>query len=214
MSDYVMAATHWRTNADLIADVARLGYLKPTDYILDPTYGNGAWWAKWEPITLCHPVGDFDFTKMSDLWSNQFDAVTFDHPYVSPGGRASSNIQSFHAAYGMTHSPRSPTYLQVLINAGLRECRRVVKPNGIVLVKCMNYISSGKLYLGAHLTLSYARRLDFECLDWFEMIRSSSPQSQTRQVHARRNLSTLYVLQKRPCVDCGDWNHYGELCRG
>lgn len=42
----VLAATAWKTNADLIVDCARLGYLRKEWITLDPTYGRGLWWAR------------------------------------------------------------------------------------------------------------------------------------------------------------------------
>ena len=38
----VLAAKAWVENGDLIADVARLGYLRDSDRILDPTWGLGS----------------------------------------------------------------------------------------------------------------------------------------------------------------------------
>ena len=48
----VLAACAWPTNADLVVDLVRLGYLKPEDRVLDPTWGRGKWWTKWEPAEL------------------------------------------------------------------------------------------------------------------------------------------------------------------
>jgi hypothetical protein len=198
LSPLVYSAATYRSNADLIASVVRLGYLNQTDRILDPTYGTGKWWKKWEPdnLTSSWYGHEIDFTRMPATWSDFYDAVVYDPPYVSPGGRETTTVPAFFAAYGMTETPKSPKWLQQLINAGLRECVRVTKPRGVILVKCMNYISSGKLWPGAFHTLQHALNLQLELVDWFEMVRQSTPQSQTTQVHARQNHSTLYVLRK------------------
>ena len=62
--DTIYSTQAWPTNAAMIADVARLGYLKDTDVILDPTYGKGAWWRVWapgdgrrDPMTSCRIPG-------------------------------------------------------------------------------------------------------------------------------------------------------------
>lgn len=39
-----MAIGGWANNAELIADCARLGYLRSDWLTLDPTYGNGRFW--------------------------------------------------------------------------------------------------------------------------------------------------------------------------
>ena len=55
--DIVYACTAWPTNAAMIADVHRLGYLKDEDHILDPTYGRGRWWRVWRPGARAHTSG-------------------------------------------------------------------------------------------------------------------------------------------------------------
>ena len=86
--------------------------------------------------------------------------------------------------------------MQDQINDGLTEMVRVVKPGGIVLVKCQDYVSSGRLWLGTHHTLTHALRLGCECVDRLEHHGEPRPQPPGRRVlHARRNLSTLFVLR-------------------
>jgi len=199
LTEIIYAAYPWPTNADLIADVGRLGYLNLTDWILDPTYGKGNWWTNWtsiEPGRVQPGPEGADFCN-TPYEPDTFDAVVFDPPYVAKGGRTTSTISEMDSAYGMDDAPRTPDLVQQQIFDGLDEIHRVLKPRGIALVKCMNYISSGKLWLGAHYTLEYALNIGFECIDWFEHINAGRPQSHEGQVHARRNLSTLYVLRKK-----------------
>lgn len=192
----VLACTPWRTNAELIADCARLGYLKDTDRILDPTYGRGIWWQEWTPQELQKPV-EHDFRDMDWFADASFDAVAYDPPYVSVGGRKTTTLPDMHDRYGLTDAPTTPKQLQKLINDGLTEMHRVVKPRGYVLTKCQDYVSSGKLWLGTHWTLTHALELGFECVDRLEHYGTPRPQPPgRRQVHARRNLSTLFVFRK------------------
>jgi hypothetical protein len=183
----VLAADTWNTNADLIADaVVPLGYLRPTDRVLDPTYGLGLWWTRWRPDDLWGtdrnpelsptvPRG-IDFTRMPPSWANHFDAVAFDPPYVSKGGRETSGIRAMDDRYGQHDAAPTPAAAQAVINAGLSECQRVVKPGGIVLVKCQDYVSSGKLYLGSHLTLDHGLTLNLKVRDIFRHVSGVRPQ--------------------------------------
>jgi hypothetical protein len=193
----ILAANYWQNNAALIADCARLGYLRDTDHVLDPTYGKGNWWREFRPEKLtAHDItlDGIDFRALP-YEDSTFDAAVFDPPYVCAGGRATTTIPEFHSAYGMTDAPRTPLALQNMNNAGLREVMRVVKPRAKVLVKCQDYVSSGKLWLGTHWTLTYALSIGFECWDRLEHIGSPRPQPEReRQYHARRNLSTLFVF--------------------
>jgi tRNA G10 N-methylase Trm11 len=196
----VLAANHWHTNAALILDVVKLGYLRSEWHTLDPTWGRGLWWTLWRPDSLVrhdkYTLDDVDFTFLPEP-DETFDAVAFDPPYVCMGGRKTTTIPEFYDRFGLFDAPKSPALLQELIDAGLAEMHRVVKHKGIVLVKCKDYVSSGKLFLGTHHTLTAALNLGFECLDRFEYIaRQSGVQSQAAQVHARRNLSTLFVLRR------------------
>jgi hypothetical protein len=212
--DLVYAATAWPTNAALIVDCHRLGYLKDTDHILDPTYGRGTWWRLWRPFHVTkadlhafqgvypaydvYPV-DFRGGNAPDLtWADEFfDAVAFDPPYVSVGGRSTSGINGMHAAYGMDGTPTSPDLVQRDINLGLKECFRVVKKGGIVLVKCQSYISSGKLFPGVWHTQNEAFRIGFRLVDHLIHVSGARPQPpHTRQVHSRRNHSDLLVLRR------------------
>jgi len=61
----------------------------------------------------------------------------------------------------------------------------------------MDYVSSGKLWPGTFYLCEHAiRTCGLELVDRFEMIGQPGPQSQKRQVHARRNHSSLFVFRK------------------
>jgi len=201
----IMAATPWTSNAALIADCAALGYLRSDWLTLDPTYGKGNWWTKWQPDRLV--TSDLspslsttdlqaDFTYLP-FQAATFDAVTYDPPYVCVGGRRTSGIESMYDAYGLIRAPSTPADLQALIDAGLAECERVLRSGGMLLVKCQSYVSSGKLWPGVYYTQQWANVLDLELVDMLQHISGPRPQpGGRRQVHARNNYSTLLVLRK------------------
>lgn len=206
----VLAATAWPTNADLIADCAALGYLDEDWRVLDATYGRGSWWKEWRPRLLV--TNDWDPRIATDCHADfrdlpfedgEFDAVAFDPPYVSIGGRRTTGIADFHDRYGTRDAPRTPAELQQQNDDGLAEMLRVVKPGGFVLTKCQYYVSSGNVVPGVYLTVHAAFALGFELQDCLEHIAGVRPQpSRSRkdgrpvvQQHARRNCSTLLVLR-------------------
>lgn len=196
----VLAATAWKTNAELIRDVHLLGYLRDEDHVIDPTFHNGKWWTLWRPEKLTTHNRDEDGSDCRSLPypDGMFDAATLDLPYVAKGGRATSGIKEMDSRYGQEDCPATPALLQELINDGLTEMYRIVRPGGIVLCKCKDYISSGKLWLGTHKTLTHALALGFECVDRLEHLSGTGPQPKgRRQMHSRRNLSTLLVLRKQ-----------------
>lgn len=193
-SSLVLAAQPWTTNGHLIKEVAKLGYLDGV--VLDATYGRGTWWKQWHPLWLTVYTGTHDFRSLPEVDAT-FDAIVFDPPYVSPGGRKTTGIPEFFKRFGMDDCPRTPEDLQLLIEDGMDEMYRLLKPGGYLLQKSKDYISSGKYWNGTYLTQQHAiGKLGMEQVDRFEMIRPKGPQSQTRQVHARRNHSTLFVFKK------------------
>lgn len=202
----VLAAGTWPTNGDLIADVAfGLGYIDlENDEVLDATYGRGLWWTKVRPrifttndIVAGRAAFQYDFRQLPEYWADAFDVVAYDPPYVCVGGRKTSGIADMHDRYGLTDAPTSPAALQHLIQQGVDEMARVTRPGGLILLKCQDYVSSGKLWPGTHYTLNWAMMLGLELVDRFEHVSGVRPQPPgRRQVHARRNLSTLFVLRK------------------
>lgn len=200
----VLAANNWPNNAELIADVFRLGYIELGDDVLDATYGRGLWWKVYRPgflvtndIVQGRADCNYDFRHLPEEWANRFDVVAYDPPYVCVGGRETTGIPDLHDRYGLTDAPKNPRALQALMDLGLLEMKRVTRPGGLILMKCQDYISSGKLWPGTYYSQRQAVTLGLEVVDRFEHIGHARPQPPGRkQVHARRNLSTLFVLRK------------------
>lgn len=180
----ILAAHRWPSNAHLIEDVARLGYLP--GHVLDATYGRGNWWTRWAPDRLTaidsHPDkardARADFRALP--FRRTFDAAAFDPPYISPGGRTTSTIPSFLDAYGIDAVASSPDGVRTLIAAGLAELRHVVNHGGIVIVKAKDYVTSGNLYAGAHYALTDALALGYQLVDRFEHVGDPGPQPTNR----------------------------------
>lgn len=204
-ADPVLAAHNWKSNAELIIDLRKLGYIGFRDEVLDPTYGKGNWWKKWKPPHFTgsdinpdkSPVGySVDFTNMP--WEDEsFDVVTFDPPYIAQGGRTTSGIQHFLDSFGLHDVPRTPEECQQLINDGITEAWRVLRSEGRLMVKCKDYVNGGRLWHGTHYTLTHLMDTGFIVEDRLEHISGLGPQpKRSRQLHARRNFSTMFVATK------------------
>lgn len=186
-----------RGNAQLIEAVRDLGYLRDGRRIIDLTYGLGTFWSRWRPkrlVTNDQDVrygtyhDDFTATRWRDA---SFDAVVFDPPYKLNG-----TDQGEGERYGV-HVPTRWQDRMELIHDGVVECARIVKPGGYVLVKCMDQVCSGRVRWQTMEVRDWGRALGLTLEDRLDMVSFRPQPDGRRQVHARRNASTLLVLQGR-----------------
>jgi hypothetical protein len=202
MADEILAIDRWGSNADLVVSVVQLGYLSSEVPTLDPTYGYGTWWKKWAPRDLQRhdldpakaPDGPMDFTSMPYLDAS-FGAVTFDPPYKMNGTATEADER-----YGV-HQPATWQGRLELMRLGMTECARVLKPRGRLLVKCQQQVSSGEVRWQDFEMHLHGLSLGLKLEDRFDML-GHRPQpinnpngTPRRQVHARRNASTLLVFR-------------------
>ena len=195
----IYAATYWPTNAHMIVDVARLGYLRSHWLTLDPTYGLGNFWTIWRPNNLVKTdlytadgveVAPQDFTRMAGVPDNWFDAVVFDPPYKLNGTPSAAD-----KAYGVN----TPTRWQdriTLMQKGQKECARVLKPGGYLLTKCQDQVVSGKKVWQTDIMTAQAIQDGLVKVDRLDFLTNPRPQPHDRQVHARQNYSTLLIFRK------------------
>ena len=180
-----------RTNADLLADVATLGYLP--DPVLDATYGRGAFWTKYRPTQLTTndlraPADHaWDWTTPAPPeWAGKFGAVVFDPPYKLNGTPTDSD------RYGVDEAMPVSRRLEV-IETGAHHCAGLVRPRGFLLVKTQAQVACGRVHWQPALVEATVADLGFRKVDELHLVHTSRPQRS--QVHARRNHSTLSVFR-------------------
>jgi hypothetical protein len=200
----VMAIDKWASNADLIADCARLGYLRSDWMTLDPTYGYGTFWRKWHPPgglfvrsdldPRKSPVGySVDFTNLP-FQDRTFDAVVFDPPYKLNGTPSDTDgVDERYGVHGASYF-RWEDRMQ-LCRDGISECARVLG-DGYLLVKCQDQVCSGKVRWQTIDFANHAATLGLGLVDRFDFLSYRAQPAGRRQVHARRNASTLLVFKR------------------
>jgi hypothetical protein len=191
VSTPILGATAWPTNAALIADVARLGYLQRDWKVLDPTYGLGSWWKDFRPKRLVKHdlrLDGVDFRKLPHR-DRSFDAVAFDPPYKL-NGTPSEPDERYGADVVDTWQGRLK-----LIDEGIVECARVT--DKYLLVKCQDQVCSGKIRWQTHRFTDTAESCGLTLVDSFLMLGHRAQPDGRRQVHAYRNYSTLLVFSQR-----------------
>ena len=207
----VLEAQAWESNSDLIRAVFDI-HVWPKPWaqgpdgpqIMDVTFGRGLWW-QWimnrghEFTSHDIRLDGVDFRHLPEP-DKSMDVIAFDPDYVAIGGRATSTITEFNDRYGLTVKDyETPRALQRTINQGIEECARVLRPQGILLVKCATYISSGRPWLGEYHTIKHGHDCGLLVEDIFVHISGTGPQParpDSRQQHARSNSSRLIVFRK------------------
>jgi hypothetical protein len=188
----VLAAGGWRNNAELIRDVARLGYLD--GHVLDVTYGEGSFWTLWQPE---HLTTNDRYKPADHAWDYRalpvgdasFDSTVFDPPYKLNGTPTNDGMDDRYGTGGPKYTPTGDRMADML--DGARECLRVCRR--YLLVKCQDMVASGHVvWQTDHITRA-VEDAGGRKVDLFELVVTPRPQ-QGRQVHSRRNLSTLLVF--------------------
>lgn len=196
----VLAASRWATNADLIADVARLEYLRPTDTVLDATYGLGTFWRKWQPTQgrlfgldidpnkAPHLVADFTNLPFADA---SVDVVVYDGPYKLNG----TPDVKIDQRYGV-HVRASWQDRMEMLKLGALECARVARRH--LLVKCQAQVVAGEIRWQDRLLADAIEAEGYVLEDRFDLLGKHRPQPMRgrRQKHAHGRPSTLLVLRR------------------
>lgn len=195
MTGEVMAVSDATDNAQLIENCAQLGYLRESMFTLDMTYGLGRFWTRWAPDRLIGADLDrdrarevvADFTRLP-FPGRTFDAVVFDPPYKLNGTGGSHPSD---AAYGVATPWRGD--LHAWIGSGLDEAVRVL--DGTLLVKCQDQVAGGKVRWQTREFADHVEALGLRLVDMMHLVGYRPQPPGRRQLHARRNYSTLMVFQ-------------------
>lgn len=187
----IYAATAWPSNAEMIADCARLGYLHADWRTLDPTFGEGVFWKLFRPLDLvthdlAHDGVDVRALPYAD---REFRAVVFDPPYKLNGTPSAPDER-----YGV-HVRANRESRLALIRDGTIECARVC--NEMLLVKCQDQVEGGKVRWQSRMVADAGEAHGFRLVQMLHKLNRPRPQpAGRRQVHAQQNYSTMLVLRR------------------
>lgn len=212
-------------NGVLIAKIAPL-YLEGARRVVDVTFGRGGFWTHYRPENLiCHDLytimevtngsgelSGVDWRKLPEA-DGSVDRVVFDPPYVSPGGRSTSGpkFDQMRDTYGMHSTEKDPAAQWAKILLGCEEAWRVLEPDGLLLFKVMDYVSSGRMQWATRWAWRDIERIGrtvnrkgvevggFRMVDEIVLVQTGHTGMQPsgrRQVHARAAHSSLLLFRK------------------
>jgi DNA modification methylase len=182
--------------------------------VADVTYGKGVFWKKvpserYRLIATDIATG-VDCRRLP-YRSESVDCIVLDPPYMegfyrkSAGEKAGSGTyNSFRDHYSngdeKAGGPKwQAAVLHFYVQAG-QEAHRVLKENGVLIVKCQDAVSANRQHL-THVDIVIAyQEMGFYAKDLFVLVRQNKPAVSRlkRQVHARKNHSYFLVFVKIP----------------
>lgn len=209
----VVVTAHSGSNADIFPQVLQL-HVSDGATIADVTYGKGVFWRKVRrgrynllPTDLQTGV---DCRKLPYKQAS-IDCVVLDPPYMEGLFRrershlaGSGSYKAFRDHYSngdATHG--GPKYHEAVLaiyrDAG-KEALRVLKANGVLIVKCQDEVSANRQRLTHVEIINDYEQIGFYTKDLFVLVRTNRPAISRlkKQSHARKNHSYFLVFVKIP----------------
>ncbi|MBI5453787.1 MAG: site-specific DNA-methyltransferase [Deltaproteobacteria bacterium] len=207
----VLLSAYTGSNADIFPHILSL-HVPAGAHIADVTYGRGVFWRNVNlskyvlyPTDISHGI-DCRALPYNDA---SLDVVVLDPPYME--GLFRNQIQ--HKAGGGSHSAFRNYYsngdevssgakwhaavTDLYFKAG-SEAYRVLKDNGVLIVKCQDEVSANRQCLTHVEIINEYEKNGFYTKDLFIVVRTNRPviTRLKKQVHARKNHSYFLVFIK------------------
>lgn len=210
-SDLLVSA-HVGGNAEIFPRILAL-HVPEGSKIADITWGQGVFW-KNVPEGI-YEVHGTDLKTGVDCRrlpykDKELDCVVFDPPYMEGFFRrekghlgGSGTHSAFRKAYsnGAETPPGGPKWHAAVVHLyieGGKEAARVLRDQGICIVKCQDEVSANRQWLTHVEIINAYEKFGFYARDLFVVVRPNQPgvSRLIKQVHARKNHSYFLVFQK------------------
>lgn len=206
-------SSHLGQNSELFPHILSL-YVKPGSTIADVTFGNGAFW-KSVPADLYRVFkSDLNPKRKGSIiaadsrslpyGSDSLDCIVFDPPYMhTPGGTAHDGHQNFEKYYkNNSDNTTGKKYHEAVLDLYFKsavEAKRVLRRNGVYIVKCQDEVCACKQRLTHVEIINHLMGLSFLPEDLFVLVRENKPGVSriVKQLHARKNHSYFLVFRNR-----------------
>lgn len=215
----VLLSAHVGGNADLFPRLLEL-HVREGAVVADVTYGSGVFWRqvpKDKYTVKPSDIADGVDCRKLPYEDRSLDCVVLDPPYMEgffrraashkAGGGTHSAFRSYYSN-GDEKSEGSAKWHQVVTDlyfkAGV-EAHRVLKPHGVLIVKCQDEVSANRQWLTHIEIYNEYEKIGFYCKDLFVVVRENRPvvARLLKQVHARKNHSYFMVFIKCPASKKG-----------
>ncbi len=198
--------TCYQCNNDfLMAQVAKL-YFRSGDRICDGSYGQGTFWKlidlsqyDFHPSDLLTVPGHAHDFRNLPYRSEDFDVYALDPPYMHHPNSSHRRIHGVNYRNAETTRGLAHNDIIQLYRDGMIEAHRILRPAGLMLVKCQDEIESGRQRI-THIEIHNiaVNELGMEIQDLFVLMQKRPLLHFGRPAqHARKNHSYLWVFRKQ-----------------
>lgn len=211
-TDLVLSACSG-SNADIFPQILAL-HIPDGAIIADVTYGTGVFWRNVD-LTK-YVIRSTDISSGVDCRALPYenaslDAVVIDPPYMegffrrkvehkAAGGSHSAFRNYYSNGDEVSHGAKWHAAVTDLYFKAGGEAYRVLKDNGVLIVKCQDEVSANRQCLThVEIIIEYEKK-GFYTKDLFVVVRTNKPgvSRLKKQVHARKNHSYFLVFVKLP----------------
>lgn len=202
---------------EIISDIIHLHV--PQGFIdVDPTYSKGNFYKNG---VIRQPSHKFDLNPQVDgcikassvdipLDDNSVECIMFDPPFLITGSTYNDNVEGSSIIAKRFSGYKNFMELKEHYVGTLKEAKRILKTNGILIFKCQNTVSSGKQHFSHFFILNWAIKLgmypkdEFILENKFKMTsfsdnKKGSVGNWKKQQHALKHHSYFLVIQNREC---------------
>ena len=205
-TDLILSA-HIGGNADVFPQVLKL-HVPNGSVIADVTFGKGVFWKNVDKSKYQTHFTDIqtgvDCRKLPYAAAS-IDCVVLDPPYMEGASRNtaySTGQKAFSIYYGLKEIKQSgDRYHGAILRLYLEACieaDRVLRPKGVLIVKCMDEVCANKQKFTHVEIINALVEKGYYAKDLFVVVRTNRPVVSRilKQVHARKNHSYFLVFVK------------------
>ncbi len=204
-TDLILTA-HVAGNAEVFPMVLAL-HVSEGSTVADVTHGKGVFWRNVPKALyrlLATDIQDGVDCRALPYEAASIDALVIDPPYMEGAMRGtaySEGQRQFGDYYGLQRCSGSGKYHAAILNLyldGCAEADRVLKPGGVLIVKCQDEVSANKQWLTHVEIINAMAARGYYAKDIFVVVRNNRPivSRMKKQVHARKNHSYFLVFVK------------------
>ncbi len=171
---------------------------------VDPTYSKGLFYKN-----IKEPSLKFDINPQFNgiikanainlpLKNNSQNCIMFDPPFLATTGPSLKKSNESNKMAKRFGTFKTEIELHAFYNKSLKEFYRILKPNGILIFKCQDKVSSGKQYFTHNIIMMQALNHGYYIKDMFVLLAKNRlvAKWQKNQKHARKFHSYFLVFQK------------------